>query len=169
MSLLNTLQGLKKDGFDPQKDKIGGGGSLPEGRYPVKLESSSVVITSTGRTQIQLKLEVISGEHKGKRETIFLGFDEDLPDFVVENNGKYLMKIAAFTGVEFMESDLQYEENTAEKMKEGIGRQFIMKLDIRENKKNPDFPYRNYDFQALDDDPLADQKTSDFPEKDIPF
>lgn len=161
MSILDTLNAIKQDGFDPKKDTIGGNANLPSGTYPVKLSKANVTVTKSGRTQIHVVLEVVSGEHKGRTENIFLGFESDLPEFVLENNGKYLMKIAALTDVQFKQSDLQTEEDTAEALRAGIGKQFTMKLNVRPNKKNPDFPYRNYDFEALAEDP--------FEEPDDPF
>lgn len=152
MSILDTLNAIKEDGFDPKKDTIGGNANLPSGTYPVKLTKSNVNVTRSGRTQIHVVLEVVSGDHKGRTENIFLGFESDLPEFVLENNGKYLMKIAALTDVQFKQSDLQTEADTAEALKAGIGKQFSMKLNVRPNKKNPDFPYRNYDFEALTDE-----------------
>lgn len=167
MSILDTLNAIKQEGFDPMKDAIGGNTSLPSGNYPVKLSKSNVAVTRSGRTQIHIVLEVVSGEHKGRVENIFLGFESDLPEFVLENNGKYLMKIAALTDVQFTQGDLQTEQDTAEKLKDGIGKQFFMKLTVRPNKKNPDFPYRNYDFEEL---PQAENEVTfnDFG-GDIPF
>ena len=167
MGILNTLNAIKQEGFDPNKDSIGGNASLPSGNYPVKLLKSNVAVTKSGRTQLHIVLEVVSGEHKGRTENMFLGFESDLPKFVLENNGKYLMKLAALSDVQFTQNDLQTEQDTAEKLKDGIGKQFFMKLNVRPNKNNPDFPYRNYDFEAL---PQVENEASfnDFG-GDIPF
>lgn len=167
MSILETLNAIKQDGFDPKKDTIGGNANLPSGTYPVKLSKANVTVTKSGRTQIHVVLEVVSGEHKGRTENIFLGFESDLPEFVLENNGKYLMKIAALTDVQFTQNDLQTEEDTAEALRKGFGKQFLMKLNVRPNKKNPDFPYRNYDFEALAEDQF--DKSDDPFSGEIPF
>lgn len=164
MSILDTLNAIKQDGFDPTKDSIGGNANLESGDYPVKLNKSQVAVTRSGRTQIQIQLEVVSGDHKGRFETLFLGFESDLPDFVLENNGKYLMKIAALSDVQFTQGDLQTEEDTADALKRGIGKQFMMKLNVRPNKKNPDFPYRNYDFS-----PLQEETEESFPSSTTDF
>lgn len=169
MSILDTLNAIKQDGFDPKKDSISNNTNLESGDYPVKLSKSQVTVTRSGRTQIQIQLEVVSGKHKGRTETLFLGFEKDLPEFVLENNGKYLMKIAALSDVQFTQGELQTEEDTAEALRRGIGKQFLMKLNVRPNKKNPDFPYRNYDFEELKDEPVdpfpnsTEEFNDDFP------
>lgn len=173
MSILDTLSKVKQEGFDPKKDKIGGGDALPSGKYPVELEKATVQVTKAGRTQIMVTLKVVSGEYKGRVENVFLSFDQDLPEFVLDNNGKYLMKIAEFTGVEFKKKELESEETTAEALQRGIGKQFLMDLKVRENKKNPDFPYRNYDFKELEeekeDSNATDDDEIDVDEDDLPF
>ena len=68
--------------------------------------------------------------------------------------------------VEFTNKDLVDEYSASEALSKGIANQFNMDLTISPNKKNPDYPYRNYDFS-----PLAAE--SDFPfdtaDMEIPF
>jgi len=161
MSLLNTLKAIKEDGFDPKKDKInGGGGLLDSGKYPVVLSSAELSANKAGHEQIVVSLEVVSGENKGRKEMIFLAFNDELPDFVKEKNGKILLALAEHTGIQFTNKDLENEFTTAEAMRNGIGKQLIMDLKVVPNKKNPDYPYRNYDFDSLstgsDDEELLD-------------
>lgn len=151
MGLLNTLKAIKEDGFDPKNGKINGGGGLLEtGTYPVVLESSELSATKNGHEQIVVTLKVVSGDHAERKEMIFLAFYDDLPDFVKEKNGKILLSLAAQTGVEFTNADLKDEYATADALKRGIGRQLQMNLKVVPNKKNPDYPYRNYEFDSLD-------------------
>lgn len=169
MTILKTLNRIKKDNFDPKKDKIGGGGRLDSGTYPVKLEKASVQVTNSGRTQIMVTLKVVSGEHKDQVENIFLSFDPDLPEFVLDNNGKYLLKIAEFADIKFTKKDLGNEETTVLALRRGIGKQFVMDLKVRPNKKNPDFPYRNYDFAALDDSHVQNDDEIHIDDDSLPF
>lgn len=163
MSLLETLKAVKQDGFDPKKDKInGGGGLLESGTYPVVLYSSELSETKNGHEQVVITLKVVSGEHVERKEMIFLAFYDDLPDFVKEKNAKILMKLAEYSGVQFTNKDLADEYSTAEALKAGIGRQFKMELKVVPNKKNPDYPYRNYDFDSLESD-LNDEEMMDLP------
>lgn len=176
MSLLKTLQAVKEDGFDPRTGKINEGGLLPEGRYPVRLMTSEHAVNlNNNREQVAITLEVTTGNSKGRQEKLWLVFDNDLPDFVVQQNGKILLSIAEFTGVTFTEADLANTETTAQALKKGIGNQFIMDLKVRPNKKNPDYPYRNYEFDPLpsggeaDFSKLGGTDSSDVGEIDIPF
>lgn len=157
MSLLNTLKAVKDEGFDPRTGKINDGGLLPAGRYPVRLLTSEHNVNlNNNREQVILTLEVISGDSKDRQEKLFLVFDNDLPDFVVQQNAKILMTIAEFTGVSFTEADLANTETTAQALKKGIGKQFLMDLKVRPNKKNPEYPYRNYEFEELQGSSEAD-------------
>lgn len=164
MSLLNTLKAVKDDGFDPKKDSInnGGGGLLDTGVYPMRLVSSDLSVTKNGHEQVVLTLQVVSGEYVERREMLFLAFYDTLPDFVKEKNAKILMTLAELTGVKFTESDLKDELTTADAMKRGIGKQVKMDLKVVPNKKNPEYPYRNYEFRSLEVEP-ANEVDIDFP------
>lgn len=167
MSLLETLKAVKDDGFDPKTGKINEGGLLPSGRYPVRLLTSTHdVQPSTNREQVILTLQVTSGDSKDRQEKLFLVFDNDLPEFVVEKNAKILLAIAEFSNVQFTEQDLANTETTAEALKKGIGAQFLMDLNVVPNKKNPEYPYRNYEFDAL---PQANNSSFDPGEAPLPF
>lgn len=67
--------------------------------------------------------------------------------------------------VEFTNSDLQDEYSTADALARGVGAQFQMKLTISENKKNPSYPYRNYEFESFGNPNI----TPDMDEGDLPF
>ena len=94
-------------------------------------------------------MEVTSGPHKDRLEILYISFDEGLPPFVLEKNGRTLLKLAAMAGVTFTNKDLADEYSASEALAKGIGNQFTMDLTISPNKKNPDYPYRNYDFSPL--------------------
>lgn len=164
MGLLDTLKAVKQEGFDPKTDKInGGGGLLESGIYPVMMTSSDLSATKSGHEQIVITLKVVSGEHAERKEMIFLSFYDELPDFVKEKNAKILMKLAEYVGVQFTNKDLADELSTADALKAGIGRQLKMELKVVPNKKNPDYPYRNYDFDSLEVDGFDEE------ELDLPF
>ena len=175
MSILNQLKKTKEN-FDPQRDKINSFDSLPAGDYPVVLQSSDHQANPFNKLEeAKIVLKVVSGNHKDRTEIINLAYADDLPEFVVDKNAKILLSLAAFTDVELMESDLQSEETIANAMKRGIGKQFKMTLKLSPNKKNPDYPYRNYEFDELDqgapDEPQPSFNADPFEvgEDDIPF
>lgn len=164
MGLLDTLQSVKDEGFDAKNDKVNQSSRLESGNYPVRLKSAQAGQSKAGRDQIAISLEVVSGENKDRQELIFVSFDDELPPFVLEKNGRILLKIAAMVGVEFTKKDLEDEYSASEALSKGVGKQFKMELTTAPNKKNPDFPYRNYDFE-----PLEDEKEDDFDDESLPF
>ena len=172
MNILETLK-KTKESFDPRKDNINQPSGLPAGEYAVRLKSSNHEANPyTKREEAKVVLEVISGNHKNMLEFINLNFDDDLPEFVIDKNAKILLTLAEYAGVEFTESELQSEQTIAEALKRGIGKQFKMTLKLSPNKKNPEYPYRNYEFSEMknefSDDPFA-QNESEIGESDIPF
>lgn len=156
MGLLDTLKQIKEEGFNPETDRIQTSSRLEAGKYPVRLKSSQTGTDKMGRQQIGVALEVVSGPHKDRQEIIYISFDDALPPFVLEKNGRILLKLASMTGVTFTNKDLADEYAASEALAKGIGNQFLMDLTISPNKKNPDYPYRNYDFSPL-------QAENDFP------
>lgn len=170
MSILNTLKAVKEDGFDPRKDSVAVSSRLDTGKYPVRLKSAERAVDSNGYERINVVLEVISGDHKDRLEFVDLNFTETLPEFVLEKNGRTLLKLAEFAKVTFTNADLADEEATAEALQRGIGNQFLMDLRLAPNKKNPDYPYRNYDFadlEAAGDNPFGGDSTEDL--DSLPF
>ena len=167
MGILETLNAVKDSGFNPATDSVAKDGRLEAGNYPVRLKSvERAVSKSSNREQIAVKLEVVSGEFKDRTETFYLAFGQDLPDFVLEKNGRLLLKLAEFAKVKFNKKDLVDEESTVEALQRGIGNQFLLKLTVSPNRKDPSSPYRNYDFDSLDsqvDDSI------DIEEDDLPF
>lgn len=169
MGLLDTLKNIKQGGFDPKKDAISTSSRLESGNYPVRLKSAERSVSKSNQEQIVITLEVVSGDHKDRTEMIFLGFDSSLPEFVLEKNGRTLLKLAEFSNVSFTNKDLADEEGTAEALQRGIGNQFLLKLSVVPNKKNPDYPYRNYDFAALESNASSNDEFPDLEEDDLPF
>lgn len=166
MGLLDTLKQVKQEGFNAETDTISTNSKLNAGKYPVRFKSSQVSVDRGNRTQLGIALEVVSGKDKGRMEFIYLCFDEGLPEFVLNKNGRTLLKLASMLDVEFTNNDLADEVATSEALSKGIGKQFEMDLTIAQNKKNPDFPYRNYDFKPLiaeSDDSINED------ELDLPF
>ncbi|WP_137662873.1 hypothetical protein [Enterococcus hulanensis] len=173
MGLLDTLNEIKKDGFDPAKDKVNKNTKLEAGKYPVRLKSAQAGTNERSQQdQIAIVLEVVSGKDKNRLEIIYMSFDDGLPDFVLEKNGRTLLKLAAMIGVEFTKKDLADEYSASEALSKGIGNQILMDLSVSPNKKNPNYPYRNYDFGPLEDksdsDPLGGS-TIDISDEDLPF
>lgn len=167
MGLLDTLKAVKEEGFDAKNDSINKNERLAAGSYPVRLKSAQAGVSQQGQDQISVVLEVVSGKYKDRQEYIFISFDESLPPFVLDKNGRTLLKLAAMAGVEFTNKDLADEYTASEALSKGIGKQFKMDLTISPNKKNPQYPYRNYDFEPLQVE--TGDGTFDIDDEDLPF
>lgn len=165
MGLLDTLKQVKADGFDPKKDKISKNARLEAGTYPVRLKSAQADVNNAGQDQLAISLEVVSGKEKGRLEIIYLSFDEGLPEFVLDKNGRILLKVAALSGAKLTPKESEDVYTASVALERGIGSQFSMNLSISPNKKNPNYPYRNYEFAPLEE-PKNDL---DFDEENLPF
>lgn len=166
MGLLDTLNQLKEEGFDAKKDNISQSSKLEPGTYPVRLKSAQANVSKSGQTQLAITLEVVSGKDKNRLEIIYMSFDEGLPVFVLEKNGRTLLKIAAVSDMEFKKKDLEDEYTAAEALSQAIGSQFKMNLSVSPNKKNPNYPYRNYEFGPLEE---QTDNSTDIEDDDLPF
>lgn len=166
MGLLDTLNQLKEEGFDAKKDNISQSSKLEPGTYPVRLKSAQANVSKSGQTQLAITLEVVSGKDKNRLEIIYMSFDEGLPAFVLEKNGRTLLKIAAVSDMEFKKKDLEDEYTVAEALSQAIGSQFKMSLSVSPNKKNPNYPYRNYEFGPLEE---QTDNSIDIEDDDLPF
>lgn len=166
MGLLDTLNQLKEEGFDAKKDNISQSSKLEPGTYPVRLKSAQANVSKSGQTQLAITLEVVSGKDKNRLEIIYMSFDEGLPAFVLEKNGRMLLKIAAVSDMEFKKKDLEDEYTAAEALSQAIGSQFKMNLSVSPNKKNPNYPYRNYEFGPLEE---QTDNSIDIEDDSLPF
>ncbi len=165
MGILNTLKNTQKN-YDPAKDKINDSDSLPSGDYPVRLKIALVKTDKQGNDQVGLTLEVVSGDNANRLEFLNLAFNEELPEFVIEKNSKIVLKLASLLGLK-LGKKADTEEGIVDVFSEAVGQQFLMKLKISPNKKNPDYPYRNYEFEKLSDSkPDLDDEIDD---DDLPF
>ena len=72
------------------------------------------------------------------------------PLVVLEKNAKILLSLVEMAGIKTGKGDLNDEEATAQTLQRGLGNQFKMDLKVTPNKKNPSYPYRNYEFEPLE-------------------
>lgn len=148
MSILNTLQTLKDSGFNAG-DAINTSTNLETGIYPVRIKQAERR-EFNGQERANVTLEVVSGKHKDRLEFLELNFNEGLPDFVLEKNGKILLTLVDILGTQPTRDQLQDSEGLVEYFQSQIGKQLKMDLKLTKNKKNPQYPYRNYEFSKLD-------------------
>lgn len=166
---LKSLFNATKD-FNPKEDKLNTSLRLPEGDYPVRLDKvEHDANVNSGRENIIVTLTVTSGEFETLYEKIYLSFDSDLPEFVQERNIKLYRKLLAYCDIEIKSmKEVETLDAMVETLQAGIGKTFGLQLQVRENKKNPKYPYRNRDLCSLSELGF-NQPTTEVEEDDLPF
>ena len=167
MSILNTLQSVKESGFNAG-DAINTSTGLQTGIYPVRIKQAARQ-EFNGQERTSVTLEVVSGDHKDRLEFLELNFNDSLPEFVLEKNGKILLTLIDILGVNPTKEQLQDTEGLVEYFQSHIGKQMKMDLKLSQNKRNPQYPYRNYEFSKLDDNPFADVEVGGGDVDELPF
>ena len=152
MSILNALQAVKDSGFNAG-DAINTSTNLETGIYPVRIKQADRQ-EFKGQERTSVVLEVVSGDHKDRLEFLELNFNDTLPEFVLEKNGKILLTLIDILGVNPTKEQLQDTEGLVEYFQSQIGKQLKMDLKLTKNKKNPQYPYRNYEFSSLEENPF---------------
>lgn len=169
--------------FDAKKENANSGNftQLPAGDYTASLKFAGVFGENNGFHGLRLSFEVIEGDHTGEQESTVLSFAEKtakgkkMPDFVLDKNIKLVARLANAVGYDIQDADFAEEEHSLSDAFEPYQGK-VIELSIEEvpNKKDPDNPYRNYDFLPSDvepkQDPFADSgNTIDISDEDIPF
>lgn len=193
MGLLEALNKVKSEKYDPKKDDISSGFQpIPDGTYTVTLSGvNHGVWEKSGTDFVRFSFDVVTGEQAGRQEHITpilaskKSNGDPMPESVLARSIKMVQKIGAMVGFDvpdrvFMganESE-DYEMIQEEFRNAGvIGK--LLKLTIKSspNKKNPDNPWRNYKFEEAEqpttanvEDPFKDAATGmEITDDDLPF
>ena len=193
MSLLDALNEVKKSGFDPKKGKeYNAYAPIPAGTYKVSLDG--VTHNAKGdRDFLMLNFLVIEGKYDGKTESVFPTLAQvtskgnPMPQFVIARNISMLQVIGEMTDTPIPDSCFDHDSETdayedlANVLQKAKGKVLMMTIKETANKKNPDHPFRNYEFARaeqpkkleVDDkqDPFAGNAGSDIEISDdqLPF
>jgi len=155
------------DGFTVDSKTTGYQG-LVNGTYEMIVES----VQHSDYDQLVVKASVIDGDRAGTNEFINLGLDEvksdgsPLPDFVIDRNIKTVAKLGLVLGVPISDEAWDDMNQLVEEFKEAEGKTFSMTLELSENKKRPQYPYKSYDFDVLEN---AAPEPIDIDDSDMPF
>lgn len=193
MGLLEALNKVKSEKYDPKKDDISSGFQpIPDGTYTVTLSGvNHGVWEKSGTDFVRFSFDVVTGEQAGRQEHITpilaskKSNGDPMPESVLARSIKMVQKIGAMVGFDvpdkvFMganESE-DYEMIQEEFRKASvIGK--LLKLTIKStpNKKDPDNPWRNYKFEEAEqpttanvEDPFKDAATGmEITDDDLPF
>lgn len=192
MSLLDALNEVKKSDFDPKKGKeYNAFENIPAGTYKVSLDGVTHNVKGS-RDFLMLSFLVIEGKYNGKTESVFptlaqvTSTGKPMPQFVLARSISMLQVIGEMVDTPIPDSCFNHEnesdayEDLAQVLTPAKGKILTMTIKESPNKKNPDRPYRNYEFGKaeqpkplkLDDkeDPFADQKNGvELTDDDLPF
>lgn len=193
MGLLEALNKVKSEKYDPKKDDISSGFQpIPDGTYTVTLSGVNHGVWEKSRTDfVRFSFDVVTGEQAGRQEHITpilaskKSNGDPMPESVLARSIKMVQKIGAMVGFDvpdkvFMganESE-DYEMIQNEFREAGvIGK--LLKLTIKStpNKKDPNNPWRNYKFEEAEqpttanvEDPFKDAATGmEITDDDLPF
>ena len=162
MSLLDAVNELKKSGFDPKKGKeYSAFESIPAGTYKVSLDG--VTHNAKGnRDFLMLSFMVVEGKYEGKTESVFptlaqvTSTGKAMPQFVLARSISMLQVIGEMVDTPIPDSDFDHDSETDayEDLKNTLepakGKVLMMTIKETPNKKNPDRPYRNYEFSRAE-------------------
>lgn len=162
MSLLDAVNELKKSGFDPKKGKeYNAFENIPAGTYKVSLDG--VTHNAKGnRDFLMLSFMVVEGKYEGKTESVFptlaqvTSTGKPMPQFVLARSISMLQVIGEMTDTPIPDSCFDHDSETdayedlANVLQKAKGKVLIMTIKETPNKKNPDRPYRNYEFSRAE-------------------
>lgn len=191
MSLLDALNEVKKSGFDPKKGKeYNAFENIPAGTYKVSLDGVTHNVKGS-RDFLMLSFLVIEGKYDGKTESVFptlaqkTSTGKDMPQFVIARNISMLQVIGEMVDTPIPDSCFNHENETdayedlVEVLTPAKGKVLTMTIKETPNKKDPDHPYRSYEFEKAEqpkkldikDDPFKNAKGSDIEitDDDLPF
>ena len=194
MSLLDALNEVKKSDFDPKKGKeYNAFENIPAGTYKVSLDGVTHNVKGN-RDFLMLSFLVIEGKYDGKTESVFptlaqvTSTGKPMPQFVLARSISMLQVIGEMVDTPIPDSCFNHENETdayedlVQVLTPAKGKVLTMTIKESPNKKNPDHPYRNYEFGkaeqpkelSVDDkqDPFADQAVKDpneLTDDDLPF
>lgn len=156
MGLQSAYQNAMKN-WDAKKDSVNKTDDIPAGEYQVILDRVEHPTFKSGWDCLQFTMQVIKGEFAGRKEYIRLSLatttkaGKPMPDFVVNRAIRTIDKVAAEVGLhltpnEFPDNETDAYERLVTAFKPYEAKPLAMKITVSENKKDPDNPYRNYDF-----------------------
>lgn len=193
MGLLEALNKVKSEKYDPKKDDINSGFKpIPDGTYTVTLSGvNHGVWEKSGTDFVRFSFDVVTGEQAGRQEHITpilaskKSNGDPMPESVLARSIKMVQKIGAMVGFDVPDKVFMGENETenyemiqdAFQSANVIGKLLQLTIKTSSNKKDPDHPYRNYKFDMVEQpktaevsDPFAGQSDGiQLTDDDLPF
>lgn len=191
MSLLDALNEVKKSGFNPKEGKeYGAFEKIPAGTYKVSLDGVTHNFKND-RDFLMLTFLIVEGEHEGRKESYFPTLatmtptGKAMPNFVLAKSIATLQVLGEALNNPVPDSCFAHDSETeayedlVNVFTPAKGKLVMMDIKDSPNKKDPDHPYRNYNFTPVEqpkavevkEDPFAGNSGSDVEVKDedLPF
>lgn len=189
MSLRDAMQELKKNGFDPKEGKeFNAYQKLPDGTYTMSLNGATHSVKGD-RDYLVLVFTVVTGKQEGKREIIFPSLaqtksdGQPMPASVIARNISMIQVIGEMVNNPIPDKcfDFDNESDAYEALEKAfqpaLGKVLEMTITSAPNKKNPQYPFRNYEFAKHEQPIVAEAKdpfdgkgdTTDINDDDLPF
>lgn len=160
MGLLDLMNEVKNDGFDPEHDKatVNTNTVWPDGEYTVMIGKLTGYRQNQflGIDEINIQLEQVVGDLAGSQDFHTLSLEttkadgSPLPSAIVRKNTigtpKEIMQILAVTDTEYTDDDWEDLRSIGERLEDAVGKMVTVEFSSKPNKKNPDYPYKNYNF-----------------------
>lgn len=156
---MGLLDAYKKatNNWDAKKDSANQSELIPAGTYQVILEKTDHPVYDSGWDCLRFNMQVIKGDYASRHEQVRLSLatkttsGKPMPDFVVSRNIRLISKVGAMVGLDmkpeyFPDNETDAYEALVKAFKPYEGKTLSMKITVTRNKKDPDNPYRNYDF-----------------------
>ena len=156
---MGLLDAYKKatDKWDAKKDSANQSDLIPAGTYQVMLEKVDHPVYKSGWDCLRFNMTVIKGDYASRHEQLRISLatkttkGKPMPNFVISRNIRTISKIGAMVGLDmkpeyFPDNETDAYEKLMEAFKPYEGKTLEMTITVSPNKKDPDNPYRNYDF-----------------------
>lgn len=189
MSLMDAMNELKKNGFDPKEGKeYNPNEPIPDGTYTMTLDGASHSIKKD-HDFLMINFSVVEGKYEGRRESYFPSLRQTKndgspisPAFVARNISQ-IQILGEALGNPIPNSCFDFDNETeaydaiADAFQPACGKILQMTIATSPNKKNPQYPYRNYKFEKHEQPRVADAKdpfngtgdTTEISDDDLPF
>ena len=161
MSLLDVLNEMKQDGFDPNENKGGSFEDLPDGHYMTSLTGATHNFKNN-RDFLMLTFTVESGEYKGRKQNIFPKLETvtvkgtPMPAGVLKREIGNLQILGAC--LESPVPDACFAHATTSEAYDDLqdffnslkGKRVMLTKKTKPNPRNPKYPYENFYFDKCE-------------------
>lgn len=160
---------------------------LPDGKYTTRLTAVAHNVPKGGNLDyLSFKFTVVDGEFKSRTIIMFPSLRETKKDGspmserFLANQVMMIKQIGEAVGLDVpnkcflgdTESDNYHEIETTFNNPEYLGKLVSVKVSTTPNKKNPDNPWKNYEFEKIEEkkDPFQETNNEiEVTEEDLPF